>query len=385
MANHGKYNIAIRLLLLKQYLEANAGENRVVKRRELEEFLRKNRMPVEKKTLYSDFIALENVFGMQLEYDPHKKGYRLLNPPFEMHDLRVMVDSVQAFPFITEEEANTVTAKIKNLAPESERSSLSRYVEVDERISRVDESILQKVDILHNAIRLEHQIQFRYFEYKARRDNQREYYQSANGSEYITISPRKIVLLENRYCLKYYPPADSLLLEKANPAYFEVARMTEIRIINNQSQKTDFRPQENAYEMASRLMFGEEVPVTIRFRNNYIQDILEYFGQDTPIIPLDSLHFKIVVRLRICPEDFQSLLSFGCAGKVIAPPQAVRMMNDCVQDIQKLYESDQEPYYVLSQKELDEQYMDSDDDDDDYAYMIPIDEDDDDDNDNGEM
>ena len=49
MANHGKYNIAIRLLLLKQYLEANAGENRVVKRRELEEFLRKNRMPVEKK------------------------------------------------------------------------------------------------------------------------------------------------------------------------------------------------------------------------------------------------------------------------------------------------------------------------------------------------
>lgn len=112
MANHGKYNIAIRLLLLKQYLEANAGESRVVKRSELEEFLHKNRMPVEKKTLYSDLTALENVFGMQLEYDPHKKGYRLLNPPFEMHDLRVMVDSVQAFPFITEKGANTITAKI---------------------------------------------------------------------------------------------------------------------------------------------------------------------------------------------------------------------------------------------------------------------------------
>ena len=27
MANHGKYNIAIRLLLLKQYPEANAGRD----------------------------------------------------------------------------------------------------------------------------------------------------------------------------------------------------------------------------------------------------------------------------------------------------------------------------------------------------------------------
>lgn len=157
--------------------------------------------------------------------------------------------------------------------------------------------------------------------------------------------------------------------------------MTDIRIINKQSQKTDFRPQENAYVLANKLLFGKEVPVSIRFRNNYVQDILEHFGLDTPIIPLDNLHFKIVVKLRVCPEDFQSLLSFGCAGKVIAPPQAVRMMNDCIQDMQKLYESDQEPYYVLSQKELDEQYMPSDDDD--YAYMIPIDEDDD--NDNGEM
>ena len=37
MANHGKYYIAVRLLLLKQYLEANAGRKRIVKRRELEE------------------------------------------------------------------------------------------------------------------------------------------------------------------------------------------------------------------------------------------------------------------------------------------------------------------------------------------------------------
>lgn len=44
MANYGKYYIAVRLLLLKQYLEANAGRNRIVKRRELEQLLEEHGM-----------------------------------------------------------------------------------------------------------------------------------------------------------------------------------------------------------------------------------------------------------------------------------------------------------------------------------------------------
>lgn len=42
MANYGKYYIAVRLLLLKQYLEANAGRDRIVKHRELEALLREH-------------------------------------------------------------------------------------------------------------------------------------------------------------------------------------------------------------------------------------------------------------------------------------------------------------------------------------------------------
>ena len=61
MAYNGRYSIAIRILLLKKYLEANAGRTRIVKRRELEQLLEEHDMPVEKKTLYQDFAALEDV------------------------------------------------------------------------------------------------------------------------------------------------------------------------------------------------------------------------------------------------------------------------------------------------------------------------------------
>ena len=101
MPNYGKYYIAVRLLLLKQYLEANAGKNRIVSRKELEAFVTEHEMGVEKKTIYADLAVLENICGLQLEYDPHKKGYRLLNPPFEPYELRLMVDGVQSSKFIT--------------------------------------------------------------------------------------------------------------------------------------------------------------------------------------------------------------------------------------------------------------------------------------------
>lgn len=70
----GNTTSGIRLLLLKAYLEANAGRDRIVTRRELEEYLTEKGFPVEKETLYADFAVLDDVFGLQLEYDKHKKA-----------------------------------------------------------------------------------------------------------------------------------------------------------------------------------------------------------------------------------------------------------------------------------------------------------------------
>ena len=133
MANYGKYYIAVRLLLLKQYLEANAGRDRIVKRGELEALLREHDMPVEEKTLYADFAALGDICGLQLDYDPHKKGYRLLNPPFEPYELRLLVDGVQSSKFITREKAQELTAKIKRkvkiLSPEPVVAKMREFLQ----------------------------------------------------------------------------------------------------------------------------------------------------------------------------------------------------------------------------------------------------------------
>ncbi len=141
MANYGKYTIGIRLLLLKEYLQANAGKDRVVRRKELEEYLTEKGYPVEKKTLYSDFAALESEFGLQLEYDQHKKGYRLLNPPFEPYELRLLVDGVQSSKFITKEKAREITGKIKCLAGKETLATLNRQAYVADRVCSITAAV----------------------------------------------------------------------------------------------------------------------------------------------------------------------------------------------------------------------------------------------------
>ena len=52
--NHGNAVVGIRLMILRDYLQANAGPNKAVKREELEQYLKDRRMRVEKKTNYRD-------------------------------------------------------------------------------------------------------------------------------------------------------------------------------------------------------------------------------------------------------------------------------------------------------------------------------------------
>jgi len=82
MPNYGKYYIGIRLLLLKEYLQANAGKDRIVKRRELEEYLMEQGYPVEKKTLYADFAVLDCQLVDEILDNPNDAASNCFLTPF---------------------------------------------------------------------------------------------------------------------------------------------------------------------------------------------------------------------------------------------------------------------------------------------------------------
>lgn len=333
MPNYGKYYIGIRLLLLKEYLQANAGKDRIVKRSEIEEFLMEKDFSVEKKTIYSDLAVLDDVFGLHLEYDQHKKGYRLLNPPFEPYELRLMVDGVQSSKFITKEKAREITGKIKALAGKDVVESLNRHAYVADRVRSMNDSVVKEADRIHQAIAEDCKISFRYFHYLPDSHNRKSY--SKNG-ERITVSPYALLWDNGNYYLHAY--------DGKKFRNYRVDRMESIShpIPQKRDGKELYREKNIVSQKAKvfDMYRGKEYTVQIRFRNELADVVIDQFGKDVMMVPVDADHFTITVPVEISPTFFAWIATFGRRVKILGPVPVVEKMREFAEKVVEMYQDE---------------------------------------------
>lgn len=334
MPNYGKYYIGIRLLLLKEYLQANAGKDRIVKRREIEEYLMEKGYPVEKKTLYADFAVLDSVFGLHLEYDQHKKGYRLLNPPFEPYELRLLVDGIQSSKFITREKAREITEKIKALAGKETKATLNRQTYVADRVRSMNDSVVKDADRIHRAIAEDCQIAFRYFHYTPDKSNPKSY--SKDGKQHI-VSPYALLWNNGNYYLYAY--------DGNKFRYYRVDRMERISFPLPQKREGKEAYKEKNITSQKAKVFdmygGKEYNVRIRFRRELADAVIDQFGKDVMMMPVDADHFTITVPVEVSPTFFAWISTFGRRVKILEPAPVVEKMRDFIQATADMYKDDE--------------------------------------------
>ena len=318
MPNYGKYYIGIRLLLLKEYLQANAGKDHIVKRKEIEEYLMEKGFPVEKKTLYADFAVLDDVFGLHLEYDKHKKGYRLLNPPFEPYELRLLVDGIQSSKFITREKAREITGKIKRLAGKDTVATLNRQTYVADRVRSMNDSVVKDADRIHQAIAEDCQIAFRYFHYTPDKSNPKSY--SKDGKQHI-VSPYALLWNNGNYYLYAY--------DGNKFRYYRVDRMERISFPLPQKREGKEAYKEKNITSQKAKVFdmygGKEYNVRIRFRKELADAVIDQFGKDVMMMPVDEDHFTITVPVEVSPTFFAWIATFGRRVKILDPEPVVEI------------------------------------------------------------
>ena len=333
MAYNGRYSIALRILLLKQYLEANAGRNRYVSRNDMEKLLEKHELKTEKKALYADLAILENVFGLQLEYDYSKGGYRLLNPPFEPYELRLMVDSIQSSKFITQKKAQEITRKIKALASKETLETLNRQAYVADRVRSMNDSVVNDADRIHAAIKGDWKIGFRYFHYSPAAGKDKTY--SKKGEQYI-VSPYALLWNNGNYYLYAY--------DGKKFRYFRVDRMERISfpLLQKREGKELFREKNIINQKAKvfDMYGGKEYNVRIRFRKELADAVIDQFGKDVMMMPVDEDHFTIIVPVEVSPTFFAWISTFGRRVKILAPAPVVEKMREFIQASADMYKDD---------------------------------------------
>ena len=174
MKNANNLNQGRRLLVLRDYLVEHTGRESYVSLEQIMEHLDlQNVGASDRKTVYNAIGILNNEFFMGIEYNRAHNGYHITKPQFEPYELRLMVDSIQSANFITESEANSITSKIKKLADDNTKLSLNRKSYVGDRIRNMKDSVVEEVDVIHEAITSDLKIRFRFFHYTPNKDKKK--------------------------------------------------------------------------------------------------------------------------------------------------------------------------------------------------------------------
>ena len=137
-----------------------------------------------RKTVYRDVDCLRS-FGFDIELiKGSNSGYYLAKRDFELAELELLVDAVQAAKFITESKSRELIAKLEHLTSSYNAKYLSRQVYICNRPKAGNETIYRNVDFIHEAINRNRQISFIYCEWTVAKELRAK----KHGEKY-TVSP----------------------------------------------------------------------------------------------------------------------------------------------------------------------------------------------------
>ena len=325
---------AYRILLLYKFLMENTNKNVVVKREDIFNYFEEQEIEPSKNTFYADIEFLRNA-GIDIDYNEKKRGYQVLNAPFEPSEVRLIVDSIQASKFLTQKKADELSQKVKEkLTDRHTRVALNRQAYVSGRSRSINESVIKETNKIYAAIATDSKIRFRYFHIEPNKEKARKYSKATNG-EYI-VSP--YALYWDRGYLYLYAYTD-----KKEFRYFRVDRMDTIRgpLTISRDGKDEYK-EENVIRQKSKVFnmySGKTYTVEMRFSNYLASAVIDEFGSDIMMFPdEESKTFTFSAAVQVSPTFFSWIATFGKAAKILRPEEVVDGMRDFVKRLQEMYE-----------------------------------------------
>jgi len=284
----------------------------------------------DRKTLYLDFQELQD-FGMDIETVKAGRNtlYRLAARRFELPELKLLVDSVQSAKFITDKKSKDLISKLETLASKHEAKQLQRQVIIAERIKTMNTSVYYNVDALHEAINAGCQVRFQYFQWNLKKEMELR----RNGAWY-QISPWALVWDSEYYYLVAYE-AESRKLK-----HYRVDKMKRISVVDAAREGLESFRQFNTARYAKSLFGmngGEETVVTLEAKNDMVGILIDRFGKEIPIMPIDDEHFRCRVTVAVSRLFLGWIMGLGGDIRIVSPPQVVAKMTDEVQRLAAQY------------------------------------------------
>lgn len=323
-------NQKLKLYHLAQIMLENTDDDHYITMPEIMSALEVYEVTADRRTIYADLKDLE-ALGIEVEGEPVGGGYRyhVVERPFELPELKLLVDAIQSSKFITERKTNALIRKLEKLVSKYEAMKLQRQVYVSGRIKTMNESIYYTVDTIHNAISENRKIRFQYFQWNVKKEMELRH-----DGAYYHISPWGLSWdAENYYLIGYDSEAGKI-------KHYRVDKMLRLQMSDEKREgKEHFKKLDMAdYAKKSFGMFGgREEKVKLLVENTLAGVIIDRFGKDIMLIPSDEEHFTVNVDVHVSTQFFGWIISLGERVKILGPEEVVAQMKEEIQRLARQY------------------------------------------------
>ena len=153
----------IKLLVLYDILLRETDESHALSTDEIVEKLRERGIEIARKVLPGD-IALLNKYGFEvLSYKKRSYYYYVAYRKFDVAELRVLIDAVQAANFISEAHTIDLAKRLAGLAGTHSAEEIGRRFVCYDTVKKNNGNIFYYTDRIERAIEERKKVSFRYF------------------------------------------------------------------------------------------------------------------------------------------------------------------------------------------------------------------------------
>ena len=315
----------LKLLYITQYLMENTDENHIATTTELIDYLASNGITAERKSIYTDIELLID-YGLDIvKVKGRPAGYQLVSRQFELAELKLLVDAVQASKFITSKKSRELIGKLETLCSKKEARQLHRQVVVTNRTKAVNENIYYNVDQIYSAIAGNVKIRFLYFEWNVKKEMQLRH----DGAFY-EVSPWLLTRDDDNYYLIAYDDESRMI------KHYRVDKMLKLSLSDKKRQgKEQFENFDiAAYSKKTFGMFaGEEKMVTLSCKTNLIGVIIDRFGNEASLRENREGFVLVRVKVAVSRQFFGWLTGLSDAVKIVGPKETAEEYRSYLEEI----------------------------------------------------
>ena len=327
----GKENFSkIKLLRIWEILKQESDEEHPLSTNQIIERLARGGISCDRKTLYQDIAAL-NSYGYEVicRRGQHSNSYYVEDRSFDVPELRILIDAVQAASFITEKKTAELVEKIAALGGSNRAEILKRNIVEFSTTKHSNESVYYSINAIEDGILSRNKISFLYFDLD--RNGKRQL--RKNGERYV-VNPVSMVFTNDNYYLVCYHD------KHKNTASYRIDRMLDVRVteepINESARPKSLNISEHRKQAFS--MFGGET-ATVRFEADasLLDVIYDKFGEKTVIASRGDNMIEFTATVQLSPVFFGWCCIFGSNLRILSPKSIIKQMEEVVSIIAKQY------------------------------------------------